>query len=113
MISILLSTTVLHNLKLCYFHLEPTAPRSLIIVSITDTTITLSWKTPDPANGNITHYQVDYKTVDGSYSSLQPFNVNLIRTVTGLISNTEYKFRVTAFTIVGKGTPSYITAHTG
>ena len=95
------------------FLLEPTAPRSLTIVSTTDNTVTLSWKTPDPANGIITHYQVDYKTRNGSYSSLEPFNTNLIHTITRLISNTEYNIRVTAFTVVGDGPASYITAHTG
>ena len=95
------------------FSLEPTEPRLLTIVSITDTTITLSWKTPDPANGIITHYQVDYKTSNGSYSSLEPFNTNLICTITGLISNTEYNIRVTAFTVVGGGPSRYITTHTG
>ena len=96
-----------------FYHLEPTASRSLAIESTTDTTVTLSWGTPDPANGIITYYQVDYKTIHGSYSSLRPFNANLIRMVTGLVSNTEYNLRVTASTVVGKGTSSYITAHTG
>ena len=95
------------------FPLEPTTPRSLTIVSTTDTTVTLSWITPGPANGIITHYKVDYRTSNGSYSSLEPFNTDLIRTITGLISNTEYNIRVTAFTVVGDGPASYITTHTG
>ena len=103
----------MHIAKCIYYHLEPTAPRLLTIESTTDTTVTISWGTPDPANGIITYYQVDYKTIHGSYLSLRPFNTSLIRTVTGLVSNTEYNLRVTASTVVGKGTSSYITAHTG
>ena len=112
-IIVLLLAISMYITKCIYYHLEPTAPRSLTIESTTDTTVTLSWGTPDPANGIIIYYQVDYKTIHGSYSSLWPFNTNLIRMVTGLVSNTEYNLRVTAFTVAGKGTSSYITAHTG
>ena len=88
----------------------PTPPRSLTIVNTTDSTVTLSWMPPDPPNGIITQYQLQYRRVGGSYTSLQPLNTDLTRTVTGLTSGTQYEFRVRARTTVGYGHLSDIVA---
>ena len=86
----------------------PTAPKSLMIVSITNTTVSLSWMPPDTPNGIITQYQLQYRRSDSStnITSLNISNANLTYTVTGLSSNTEYLFIVRAFTVVGHGNAS-------
>ena len=85
-----------------------------MIVGITDTTVALSWMTPDPPNGIITQYQVQYRrTGDGSFGNNQ-VTTDLTYTVTGLMTNTQYDFRVRAFTVVGCGPPSdVVTAFIG
>jgi len=72
--------------------------------SVTDTTVTLLWTRPNPTNGIITQYQLQYRRCSGgSYTTLQPLNTAVTRTVTGLTVNTEYCFRVRAYTVVGSG----------
>jgi len=67
------------------------------------TTVTLSWMAPNPANGFITGYQLEYRrNNDSSFASLRSNN-ELTHTVTGLPPNTEYQFRVAAITVVGRG----------
>ena len=84
-----------------------------MVVSVTDTTVTLSWMPPNPPNGIITQYQVEYRSDTSGFMLLQPSNVDLMRTVTGLSSNTQYMLRVTAFTVEGHGPVSkVIFAHT-
>ena len=81
-----------------------------MIVSDTDTTVTISWMPPDPPNGIIIQYQVQYRR-NGSSDNFADNEVNitatdLTYTVTGLMMATEYIFRVRAFTVVGRGNPS-------
>ena len=71
---------------------------------------------PVTPNGIITQYQIQYWRSDSStnITSLIIANDTLTYTVTGLSSNTEYVFRVRAFTVVGHGnTSNVITAHLG
>ena len=83
---------------------DPTAPRSLTVENVTNTTVTLSWMTPGPANGIITHYGLQYRRCsDGSYITVQPLNDEVTHTVTGLTIDTEYCIRVRAYTVVGSG----------
>ena len=91
-----------------YVITAPTAPKSLMIVSITNTTVSLSWMPPNTTNGIITQYQLQYRRSDSSTSitSLNITNDTLTYTVTGLSSNTEYVFTVRAFTVVGHGNAS-------
>ena len=91
-------------LNQCFFFIGPTVPRSLMVDSVTDTTMTLSWIIPDPTNGIITQYQLQYRRcTGGSYTSLLPFSTEVTRTVTGLVVNTEYCFRVRAYTVISLG----------
>ena len=55
------------------FSIVLTAPKLLMVVNITNTTVTLSWMPPDSPNGIITHYQVQYKRSDnsGNFTSLE------------------------------------------
>ena len=94
---------------------DPTAPRSLMIVDVTDTTLTLSWLLPAMANGIITQYQVQYRRSDSSdgYISVN-ISPTLTYTVTGLNTGTEYNFRVRARTGYGRGPNSdIVTAFAG
>ena len=76
-----------------------------MVVSVTDDTVTLSWMEPDPTNGIITEYQLQYTRC--SQPNLQLTAVRdistLTHTVDGLVVNTEYCFRVRALTSVGIG----------
>ena len=90
-----------------YFLTVPTAPRQLMVVNVTISTVSLSWMEPNTTNGIITHYQVQYKKNDSdAFTSLKISKDNLTYTVTGLTSNTKYMFRVRAFTVVGNGPPT-------
>jgi len=84
--------------------LVPTVPKLLTVDNTTFTTITLSWMRPNPPNGIIIGYQLEYRiSYDLPFSLLSPSNNELTRTVTGLTPNTEYQFRVAATTVVGRG----------
>ena len=98
-----------------YFLTAPTPPRSLKVVNVTDTTVTLSWMSPDPPNGIITNYQVQYRRSDSSsYTSIDTNTTDLTYTVTGLMTDTEYVFRVRADTQAGRSYPSnVVTAFVG
>ena len=75
---------------------------------VTDTTVTLSWMPPDPPNGMITQYQVQYRiTGAGSFGNNQ-MTTDLTYTVTGLMTGTQYDLRVRAFTVVGRGPSSNV-----
>ena len=59
---------------------------------------------PEMPNGIITQYQMEYRS--GNSSDFISLNINnriLTYTVNGLTSDTEYVFRVRAFTVVGHG----------
>ena len=97
-----------------FFLTAPTAPRSLMIVDVTDTTVTLSWMPPDSPNGIITQYQIQYRITGGGSFGDNQVTIDLTFTVTGLMTDTRYNFRVRAFTIVGRGPPSnVVTAFVG
>ena len=80
-----------------------------MIVDVTDTTVTLSWMPPDPPNGIITQYQVQYR-ITGGGSFTNQMTTDLIDTITGLMTSTQYDFRVRASTVVGRGPPSNIVS---
>ena len=86
-----------------------------MIVNVTDTTVILSWMSPDSPNGIITRYQVQFRSNDNS-DDFNQRSTCLLTTITvmGLISNTEYVFEVRATTRVGNGPFSNnVTVHTG
>ena len=90
-----------------YFLTVPTAPSLLMIVNVTNSTVSLSWMPPDTTNGIVTQYEIQYRENDSSgFTSLNITNNTLTHTVAGLSSNTEYMFRVRAYTVVGHGPSS-------
>jgi len=70
---------------------------------------------PDPANGIITQYMMEYRrSVDSSYTSVTLSATTLMYTVSGLDVDTEYQFRVRASTRVGGGPfTDVVTQETG
>ena len=97
----------LFSYPVCVLSAVPSEPRSLMVVSITDTTVTLSWLPPDSPNGIIVGYQVQYRRNDSSdFISLDTNDIVLNYTVSGLTSNVNYVFSVRAYTTVGNGAPS-------
>lgn len=100
--------------SVCYL-VVPTMPKLLKVMCNTDATVNLSWIPPDPPNGIITQYQLQYRRSDSSdYTciSMSITNADLNFTVTGLTSNNKYVYRVRAFTSVGLGPPSNeVTVH--
>lgn len=90
-----------------------TAPQSLTVEGISDTTVTLLWSSPDPPNGIITQYTVEYRrTVDTLFTIFNLSNTTLIYMVTGLAVDTEYQFRLTAAIVVGNGPFSEVVQQT-
>ena len=79
-----------------------------MVVNVTNATVTLLWTPPDTTNGIIVQYQIQYRRSDSTsnFAFLNVTNDNLTYTMTGLTSDTEYVFRVIAFTVVGHGSPS-------
>ena len=75
---------------------------------VTDATVTLSWMSPDPPNGIITQYQIQYRITGGGSFGNNQMTTDLTYIVTGLIIGTQYDFRVRAFTVVGHGSPSNV-----
>ena len=83
-----------------------------MVIHVTDAIVILSWMLPKMSNGIITQYQMEYRSGNSSdFISLNITNSILTYTVTGLTSNTDYVFRVRAFTVVGHGPPSNEVTH--
>jgi len=74
-----------------------------MVVSVTDDTVTLSWMEPDPTNGIIIEYRLQYWRCSQSSRNVEQDITALTHTVGGLIANTEYCFRARAVTRVGGG----------
>ena len=98
-----------------YFLTVPSPPKSLMLINITDTTVTLSWMSPDQHNGIIINYRVQHRRSNRNiYTSTDTRTNNLTYRVTGLKTNTEYDFRVRADTQAGRSHPSnVVTAFVG
>ena len=77
-----------------------------MVLNSTDSTVTLSWMPPDPPNGLITNYLVQYRIIGDRFANVITNSTALTYTVSRLTSNVDYKFQVKAYTIVGRGPPS-------
>lgn len=84
---------------------EPTAPQSVVAVA-GDTQATVSWSAPASSGGSaVTDYAVEYSVQGSGVWSLSDDSVStsLGATVTGLVNDTSYSFRVSALNAVNTG----------
>ena len=91
-----------------FYLTEPTSIAQLHIDDATATTVHLSWKIPKNPKGVIIKYEVRYHRTENGRSKIvrrintQGFYVSSFNLI-GLVGDTEYQFRVRAFTRVGAG----------
>ena len=81
---------------------EPTAPQSVVAVA-SDTQATVSWSAPANNGGSVvTDYVVEYSILGSGVWSLfeDGVSTSLGATVTGLVNDTSYSFRISAHNIV-------------
>ena len=82
-------------------HTAPAAPGNLRILSSTSTTLTLTWLLPNPLNGILGAYQLQYGIetdfLNGIISTRLLFTTRY--TVSGIQGNTVYRLQVRASTI--------------
>ncbi len=81
---------------------EPTAPQSVVAVA-GDTQATLSWAVPAGNGGSeVTDYVVEYSVQGSGVWSLfeDGVSTSLGATVTGLVNDTSYSFRISALNVV-------------
>jgi len=103
--------------SLCYLLTSlPLVPGPVrnISSSVTFFQITISWEKPDRPNGVIIAYEVSYHpTADPqSVTRVNTSDLAISLTVSGLQSGTELTFTVRAYTRVGAGETSAVTAVT-
>jgi len=90
-------------------NIAPNSPRSLTAEPAGPTQIFLSWKEPSPNNGPaITGYKIEYKTTTGDYTVLTTIGSTTSYTHTGLISGTQYSYRVYAINSAGTSVVSNV-----
>ena len=87
---------------------EPsTSPRSLTLLDVVLTSVTLSWLAPDIPNGIITQYELQYTVCSDSFlvnvTNLVTDDNSHIGTIEGLSSVAVYSLSVRAYTVVGPG----------
>lgn len=81
----------------------PTAPTSLTVASVTDTTASLTWTAPSDNGGTaVTGYYIEYSS-NNFATTLNTTATGTSKTITGLTSNTAYKFRIYAQNAVTTG----------
>jgi len=71
-----------------------------MVNSVTDSTVTLSWMSPQ-SNESELQYVVEYRA-GNSFFNTSSFTCST-QTITGLTSNTTYEFRVAAVNQAGRG----------
>ena len=80
--------------------------------SVTSSSVTVQWMSPETPNGVITHYSIQYDgTVVDSFHSKKL--TKMMGTVEGLSPNTEYVLELRAHTRVGPGPSASLTVKTG
>lgn len=79
----------------------PDAIYDLISTAITQTTVALSFSTPDLQGGNLTNYLINSTTPHGNPQTFALNTTSLTPTITGLSIGTDYSFRASALTELG------------
>ncbi|CAH1802735.1 unnamed protein product, partial [Owenia fusiformis] len=89
---------------------KPGKPGKPVIGEITDNSIALTWKAPEDDGGaEIFNYIIEYKPAleyKWCKANVDEMVPERAYTVTGLITNEDYEFRVTAENKAGTGPPS-------
>ena len=86
------------------FFTELTKPENLTIVSITFTSITVTWDPPANSNGEVLNYRIQVVNIKAPYSLVTLENTTeTTHTVSGLLPSTEYGVTVKVFTSAGSG----------
>ncbi|GAB6026403.1 Down syndrome cell adhesion molecule-like protein 1 [Chamberlinius hualienensis] len=86
----------------------PDAPSDIKAAASSDSSVIVSWKSPDKSNGVIKFYKIYWRELQGS----QPASVGTVGSnifsyeITMLRNATVYEFWVTSSTVVGEGPPS-------
>ena len=90
-----------------FLFVVPSTPRSLEIISVDSSSVTLQWMPPETPNGIITHYSLQNGPTITTLSS----NV-LMFTVKGLSPDTMHVLQLRAHTRVGEGPPNNVIVTT-
>ena len=105
---------ILHTCIPFIIYIEPSQPREVNVHKnkVTEDSITLSWKKPNPLDMSIVGYGIEYRKGDECFKKLKiPLTYkDFTCKVTGLAANTEYEFRVAAINETGYGAFSDIVA---
>ena len=80
---------------------------------ITETTITVSWREPNPSDVPIVGYEVEYRKSGEEFKKVEKSltNEDFTCEVTGLAAHTEYEFRVAAINAAGYGAFTDVVTH--
>uniref|UniRef100_A0A182N755 Putative receptor-type tyrosine-protein phosphatase mosPTP-1 n=1 Tax=Anopheles dirus TaxID=7168 RepID=A0A182N755_9DIPT len=98
--------------------IEPSPPQNLTVLEVTSTTIKLTWREPEKANGAIHGYRVYYIHQNQTDLHMPILKLNEMQnsvyhyTLSNLKPFTEYRILVTAFTKKHDGKPSEVTQRT-
>ena len=87
----------------------PSEPCSLVVFSVTSSSITLQWESPETPNGVITQYSIQH---NGTTKITDFGNSVLMDTIEGLSPDTVYVLQLRAHTGAGAGPPSNLTVVT-
>jgi hypothetical protein len=88
----------------------PSGVGTLVVGTVQKTAVNLSWSA---ATGADNGYRVEYRVVGSpSFTMFTSGLTNTYTTVTGLVADTNYEFKVYAQNAVGNGTPSTATQRT-
>ncbi|XP_072027044.1 phosphatidylinositol phosphatase PTPRQ-like [Amphiura filiformis] len=82
----------------------PPAPEELVASNTDTASITIQWLEPDPSHGVIIRYHIQYwMTSESMSTAMSAMNENTAFTLSGLLPNSNYSFRVQAETSAGRG----------
>ena len=100
-------SSYVHNVTDGSLLVVPSEPRSLEIISVNSSSVTLQWRPPEIPNGIITHYSILYGAININFTDFD--NNMLMYTVEGLSPDTVYVLQLRAHTGAGAGPLSRIT----
>lgn len=80
------------------FEAQPTPPRNLRKISVTNTTATLTWDAPESINGVLNRYEIKFNQL--TQVMKKSSNSSITFELTGLVSNSIYSIVVVACSIV-------------